>query len=848
MSPKVREQTTPLWPTQMRTRFSDGRCKGVDNSLWLYKAVPLGPVTDAVTPDAGLAVSEPIMSAMSSLAGMARNRMGRRQQSRNTYRAVHMLLVNVPQRFAPPAGPLSAYLRSSFLGRQVDRRVLLFGVRLRDRIGSGAPPAELVGPGMPLAAKRGSWRIGHVADAVAEVLSTGSVPLEEYEVDRTAVDEALTRAGFRTPKPEDFRLADAWWNHGRAADVPLLEHTDHIHVFSSVEASMSAARLGAEGDKCKDWPPMAGTHALSFGCVADFDLPFVETSDQAANWAAALVDAGAVCVSIRGMVEPAKVTRSELRRHKKRYLDDINERMSQGKMERSEQEETLANLSEVEAAYALDGAPPTLIDTSIITVFSGRHETYGYDLSDVCRDAGVVLTSMESRQLAALKETMLCSSVRAVPHLHDLPAQTVACSGLPSLNIVGDSDGALLGFTERDRQPAYLSPIAASRSDALPLLCVVGATGSGKSIATMFVADQFTRLSRPGIFIDPKQDSDFSAPVLAAGGQVVSLDEVISADGVFDPLRFSKRKEVGTELASSLLLAVNPWGSRREDYETPLAKALNFGVSNGATCIGQALRIALDAGQVADERMVTDVFDLTEARPMFAACVGMQPQTEALRTSETLTLIKVGSQYLELPNQSTADSWTQGQRISAELIRMMVFGSAMALAGRDGFIALDEAWMFIASGGRTEIERLGRLARSMRVLPILMSQRITDAINADLTGYISRGLILHLSDPKEAAAACELFGLEPTPERMSRITDKGDFGGGDASQAGWHSMKALREPGTGKVIRGSVAIYVDLHERAIPVEIRLPDEFLAKVSTNPVDVDLRAGLSTAARW
>ena len=87
---------------------------------------------------------------------------------------------------------------------------------------------------------------------------------------------------------------------------------------------------------------------------------------------------------------------------------------------------------------------------------------------------------MVSRQRHALAETMLCSNVRAVPHLHDLPAQTIACSGLPSLSVVGDPDGALVGFTERDRQPAWLSPTAAASDDQLPMTIVVGETGSGK--------------------------------------------------------------------------------------------------------------------------------------------------------------------------------------------------------------------------------------------------------------------------------------------------------------------------------------------------------------------------------
>ena len=52
-------------------------------------------------------------------------------------------------------------------------------------------------------------------------------------------------------------------------------------------------------------------------------------------------------------------------------------------------------------------------------------------------------------------------------------------------------------------------------------------------------------------------------------------------------------------------------------------------------------------------------------------------------------------------------------------------------------------------------------------------------------------------------------------------------------------MRALRDPATGAVLRGAVAIYCDLGGRAVPTEITIPPEFLALASTNPVDIDAR---------
>jgi len=41
------------------------------------------------------------------------------------------------------------------------------------------------------------------------------------------------------------------------------------------------------------------------------------------------------------------------------------------------------------------------------------------------------------------------------------------------------------------------------------------------------------------------------------------------------------------------------------------------------------------------------------------------------------------------------------------------------------------------------------------------------------------------------------------------------------------------------VLRGAVGIYADLSGRAVPVEVRIPDDFLAKASTNPDDIRAR---------
>ena len=836
--------TKPLYPTTVRARLSGGRAIGTDNSVWCYRSVPMAPVVDAASPAEGLAAAGPLITLCEQLAAETRVRTpANRRMNRGAYRELHILLVNIPASFTPPRDhPLAGYLHERFSTAQTYRRVLLVGVRLRAKVSDGG-----------LWSKEG---LGQAIDSVAQTIRYGGAPLSDFDEDYLAIDRAMASAGMHVPSSEDLSIANSWWNGGRSPEAPLLVHADHLHVFGSVASARAAARLVVGDDTdCLAWPEMPQHHTIAFGCLYELDLRYVPAESPLAQWVPALLAEGAAAISIRAKVEPPKVTREELRRRRKQYRDDINERLSQGKMERAEQEELYADLDAVESVYATAG-PPTLVDCGVLAAFVGHDERFGYSLDQIGRSNGLSVVSMVARQEASLAECWLASPVRATPHLHDFPIQTVAASGLPSLSVVGDQDGALVGFTERDRQPAWLSPVAASRADGLPLMVVPGATGSGKSLLATFMADQLARLPNglgertPVVIIDPKSGSDFTAAVRLSGGRVASLDDLLSADGVYDPMRFSITVDTGVELAASMLMSINPWGTAAFDYETPLVKALSYGARAGADCIGVALQAALRDGQVRpqEREMVERVLDLASSSPMFRACVGMEQGGPRLRVSQGITLIMVGSSHLDLPEPGAVDP-TLPQRIALALVRMMVFGSAMALNKRRGVILLDEGWVFL-SAGKTEVERLGRLARSQQVLPIFLTQRVTDALNAGLAGYISRGIILPIRDEQEAIAACELFKLEPTPERIGRITANATIGATTASEMGapnWASMRALRDPATRKVLRGTVGIYCDLEGRAVPVEIKIPDEFLAAASTNPEDIERRERESATRR-
>lgn len=1084
--------TRPDYPTMVAGRMQDGRLIGVDQSVWLYKKVPLAPVTEAKTTERALVAALPLVNAYEQLAAMTPVRSNRRALTRAQYRDTHALLVNIPTAYRPVPSDIDAYLAEQYAGERVYNRFLLFGVKLQSTVGDGGFQAAI--------------------NSVTQTLLEGGTPISDYDKDHRQVDQALTNAGLQPMTAADFRMANSWWNQGQFPDTPTLFHSDHMHVFGSAEATSIVQQIGP--DQCETWPPLSDTSTVTFASVQDLDLPFVDAGSSTAQWISPYIRADASIVSIRALVEPSKVTRDELRRNRKQNMDDLNERMREQKMDRAELDEKIETLEAVENGYASGGGPATLVDASVLMAFDGRIE----DMSEMS-SVNVSLNAMLYRQKSAWAETMLCSNVRANPNKHDLPDTTIAYSGLPSLSTVGDTSGAMVGFTESDRQPALLSPTAVAQEDRTPICVVAAASGAGKSMMMLWLADQFARMGRPCVIIDPKAlaldtaiptptgwrkngdlrigdqvfdrhgrpttitalsplfeqadmyevtfddgqtikadgqhrwvvydaagratghpelldlttnellergvralnggvnftvplggaaeypastdlprepysaglhvaeekqgfDATFARPYLTAdpeqrraflagiadgnasvfagqirftfashelasvvleltrslgywatflddehaviirttdrvfgdegqhqratrevegrtdlrivsitpiaseparcirvdaedhtylaggyipthntgsdhsgatklsGGQVASLDDFISSDGVLDPLRFAITRQDGVDMAASMILSVNPFGNSRNDFEVPLISALNFGVGNGASCIGQALQMAVesDPENLAWRTVYGKVLELANASSQFRAMVGFNPSTSALRIADGITLIKVGKSSLNLPTPGTPpEQQNIPQRVSLALVRMMIFGAATALTGRDGVIFQDEAWTILNSDPK-EVERLGRLARSQRVLPILFSQDISGAAKAGLAGYISRGFVGPITDEKEALAAMELFGIEPTPERLARVTASATmdaYGNDEMASPNYNSMKALRDPRTRKVLRGSVWMYSDLSGRVIPVECVIPPEFLRVASTNSLDIDAREAAAAA---
>lgn len=805
--------TTPQWETRAKKPLRDGRWQGIDNSVWLWRAVPMSSVTDASSNQEMISVGMPLATAYEELAKMA-GRGSSRRAAKHTYRQTHALLINIPTLYeSPPASPIRDFLNRNYGDRATLKRVLLFGVKLRDSVGSG------------------SWK--DAIASVAETLQYGGAPLSDFDKDADDVSAALSRAGFRTPTIDELHLADSWWNRGNAPGIPVIPHEEHMHYFATVASARRA--MAVDPADCSNWPHQDTEHAISFATIANLDLRYTDATTHLARWATPLLDAGARVISIRALVEPSQVTRNELRGQQRRYRADLEELAVQNKMDRAEMKEREEELGQVEAAYAQGTAPATLMDTSVLVGFDSV-------IDDITKlePPGITLSTMVNRQAAAWHETMACSGVRANAYLHDLPASTIAFSALPSISRVGDEMGALIGLTERDRQPAYFSPRAASEGDASPLTAVFGASGSGKTQLLQFLADQFLRLGYPQLIVNPKSGDSLRDALEPAGAHVATLDDFLSSDGILDPIRIFDDPQMGISKSVSMISTVNPFGPHVAAYMTQIAFGIDWGVKSGARATGQALKMAVEAGVIPAE-YAAPVFQYAQVYPMFRATFGMNPDTEALRLSEGTTLVEVGQSAFELPSSSYAGDISAHPdptvRNSMNIIRMLIWGGMNALRHRGGAaVHFDESWV-MEMGAAGDLDQVGRLARSWDVLPILYTQKPSLQRKIGLKGYLSRVLIGHIKDKDEVDAVLEMAGQSDNAEMRRRISTPRFLSGG--SGLNWDSLQHLPNPDGPGVARGAVFYYVDMKNRVAPVEVTLAEEFLRNSSTNPDDVRRR---------
>lgn len=325
------------------------------------------------------------------------------------------------------------------------------------------------------------------------------------------------------------------------------------------------------------------------------------------------------------------------------------------------------------------------------------------------------------------------------------------------------------------------------------------------------LALQATLSGLPVVMINPKGYEGGTLRPFAelAGGHVIPLSRIEAAGGYFDPFTFTE-PEIAAEIAATHILSVLTGFTQQQ--EIALEAGLARGASEGARCVGEALAYVDDA----DVR--SQVLDSAAANARFGMAIAVEPREGPGLGRDGLTLIEF-DRDLGLP-KTLKTSYTRSERVALAAMRHIIRAALeVSAGGGGGVVIIDEAWTLLAQPeGRAALEAVGREGRSLNVLPILATQRIADVIERELEGLLSRVVTLSLREPKEAAAALRLCGLEPTEARIAWLASCGPRREGDT-------------------IRPAQAIHRDLTgSRGVIVVGPVPDRAKAAFETNP---DLR---------
>lgn len=864
---------TAIAPEQVESFISPAtyngmiRSSGRDRRVWLYAVIPWSPaLTDGATDQRRVNVAQQLMRFFDGLASqVSAAGMKYRSLLKGSYREFHLLTGAVPTHFRsqnPLHSDLARWQNRAYADIHPQRQFALIGV-----------PLNTDGKDEYDTKKRTVLqRVLTELDNIAYNIANGCPDFKEYLPDMYRIQNVMLDAGLKpfSVMDEDERgyyleLMRSWWVSSGDGALGVMPDNDHLHLFPNEHAVILGKHKYDKEIPCKDWD-INGEYPATICFAQSSSFSGASEDDPANLWLAHMLEvpeaggAGVIGVSVRGNVEPGVVTADQIRRNRQAINDAIKERYAKGREASGDMEEIMEKLEYKRSIYKHENMPPTLVDLSVAALVAGNAQQAIDALGTV---NGITFVNMNTskEQLLGFQSMQACSPVRMTPYNMEWSATMLAGSGVSSMAKAGDKDGACLGFTERNVQPVYVKTTFASDEDTVPFLVIVGKPGSGKTMALLNLMLQWSQIDTvddngnttktPCIFIDPKEDSDFSDAVLSRGGTVYSMDSDIS-NGMFDPLNVIPNREEGKEMAANMLANILAPSGTDADLEINITAMLNYGIKHGARVVGAALHMANQAYEQARQAGVKT--DLPETTPEVYARVmrlidnsqfiriicGTDNNVHSLTVSQNLTLIRAGSRSL-VPAEGSEKTVTG--RIQRWVLRMTVMGAGVAVRGRDGVVALDEAWVALGEGSGSTVEQWGRLARSQRFLPVLASQKVQEFIDAGLAGSISRGLILANDNPSEtngtvsqAKAAIRLFGIDDTDGHIARrmsldpVTDGGT--------PNWDSLQRLKTP-DGKTIRGSVAYFKSGSDAPVPVEIRINQQILSEISTNRLDAIAR---------
>nr|WP_244296524.1 ATP-binding protein [Bifidobacterium breve] len=838
-----------------------------DRTVWLYARIPWSTaLLDGANDQKRMDTAQQLMAFFDGLANQVTVAgMRYRYMLQSEYREFHILAGSMPVPYRPPLETrrteLGQYQSIYYRNEKTCKQFAVVGVPLR-LIGETNHNRK---PGMLQRAL--TWY-----DRMCYSVANGCPMFEEYLPDAHKIERIMLNAGLEpfTLMDEHERerlvaMMESWWvGRANSSALPILAENAHVHFFPDNATCISAKNLYDEGVNCNDWGiDNEYPASICFARTSDFNQSNI--TDPSNLWIAKLMEVGragganAVATSIRGKVEPAKVTADQIRRNSRTIDESIKERYEKNHEATGDMNEIKERLDYKKSIYETPDMPPSIIDLSIATCVAGTEQMAIDALGRIPNIEFTNLTTA-SEQLMAFKSMQACSNVRMTPYEIHWSATCVAGGGVSSFAKAGDKTGALAGMTEANRQSVYIGTTTVQDQDMAPGIIIAGKTGSGKSMLLVSLFLQWAKIpsrsgqgNTPCILINPKEGDDFEDAVTAMGGRVVRADSDF-ANGTFDPFMVMEDRERAKEMASIMLSNILHPNGDDASMELAIAAMLDYGIKHGAKATGTAITLAAKAYAQAVQdnsdpseiglptntievyKQIRIAFNSYQAMRLI---FGTKDDIQPLRISHNLTLINAGRRSL-VPEAGSENTVTG--RIQQWTLRMIVLGAGASISGRDGMVGVDEAWCIggKGKGASRTVEEWMRTARSRRFTPVFASQKTQEFVDAGMTGGVSRGFLLSLDDPPEvdgtvspAKAAERFLQIDDTSghirKRMSQ-SDRLDNGAPNPS-----SLRRLVDPKTKRTIRGAVAYFKDGSNQPIPIEIVIPPDLLKDISTTATD-------------
>lgn len=459
-----------------------GFVRTVTGAAWQYMLLPDQPcVKDASTWEQREQAARPMFGILQALADMTPHlTTAGRKANEGFYRQVHILAINASLKYQPsPTLDETNRIRlAREFGDLVEHdRFTLFGVRLNT------------------GGQKEDWKT-KTLDIIERLTSASDWEKDEaFDADRNRILDILTSNGCTYPSDMQMQRAFSWWPTTRKPEtMPVLIEHQHMHTFPNYKSSYLGQHLEETLLDCDTWTNrIQGSYPLTILTLGA--IPWQgqdERTTPNTDWAARMLasvpsgGAGAVALSVRGLVEPGELSREQIDKDKQKVVDKVIEQANSGYKQNLEVAQDLNLASDV---YGRDGHPyPTLVKTHThvaIPQIVEHVDALGYP--------GVVEANFD-RQYQAWEDMQIGSegTLEYNPSPCFWPAPILAYAGLNGRAFTGDDTGrgletdlpgALIGMTESDRQPAYDSPFRASIQHRQPFSLCVGSTGSGKQLS-----------------------------------------------------------------------------------------------------------------------------------------------------------------------------------------------------------------------------------------------------------------------------------------------------------------------------------------------------------------------------